>query len=787
MQNRRIEEKLGFDLIREKVKSHCRGVLGGKRANDLDLETDPNALSKKLLELSEMMVLVEKMEAPTQPQYEDPDQLLKKLRIQDSYLVEEELFQLKGLFQMFDAWKTCLKEHEEELPNLEPHILAVDYPSYLQYRLEETIDEHGLMRSTASDELFRIRKKISRLKEKIRAAISGALTDAKKKGFAHGESEWSLRNGRFVIPLQVAFKRSISGFIMDYSGSGQTAFVEPRETFTMNNDLIDLMQEEKEEIIRILKDMTAECRKAEDGILGICEMIGHFDFLRAKAFLGQDIEGAIAKTYTEPGIDIQEGRHPLLFIAHREEGKPVVPLDLSLNSEKRILIISGPNAGGKSVALKTVGLLQYMHQCGLPVSANEESHFGIFDDFFVDIGDDQSIENDLSTFSSHMVTMTQALRSASKRSLLLFDEFGTGTDPMIGGAIGEALLLAFNQKKCFGVLNTHYPNLKKIADAEEGIVNAAMLFDREKMKPTFEFTPGQAGSSFALEIAKRSGLPENILKRAREIAGEDFMAFDQLLLETQEKSAELSGLIDEAMKDKQEIKRLKKELDSRNKEIKTERKILLNKAKAEAQEILKAANRKIEETIRKIKESQADPGKTKEARKKLENFQRSTKPSSEPQREVKEVKKESFEPGQWVKLKNSENVGRITDLDSREATVEVGNLKMRVRLNQLEPADGPLAVSLTGSSGKRRLKIEEGFDTEIDLRGQRVGEATELLYRFLDQAEVNKVERLRIIHGRGEGHLRRAVADILDQNGAVRKHYHETEQYGGDGVTIVEL
>ncbi len=786
MVSSRLEKKLEFDQIREILKNHCRGKLGEERVESLGLMIDQELIADRLDELKEMMVLVDKMEAPTQPDYDDPAQIFKKLRIKDSYLIEEELSLLKSLMNIYEEWKNCFKQHEEELLALEPLMLDVDFPSYLQYRLDETIDEHGLIRSKASDALSRIRKKTTRLKEKIRSMISRALSDAKKKGFANDEAEWSLRNGRFVIPLQVAFKRAVGGFVMDYSGSGQTAFVEPKETFALNNELMDLQQEEKEEIIRILKELTDECRNNESGLLGICELVGNLDFIRAKAFLGQDLEGLVGLASKERGIDLKGARHPLLWINHQKEGKPVIPVNLQLDKESRILVISGPNAGGKSVALKTVGLLQYMHQCGLPISAEKGSWMGSFENFFVDIGDDQSIENDLSTFSSHMVTMTQALREAGLGSLLLFDEFGTGTDPLIGGAIGQALLVEFNKKKCFGVINTHYPNLKKLADTEDGIQNAAMLFDRGKMKPTFELSRGQAGSSFALEIAKRSGIPEKVLKKARSIAGEDFMAFDQLLLETQEKSMELEELKRKLKKENEKVNQLREELEEKYSGIKAEKKEILNRSKIEAQEILKTANKRIEETIRKIKEAEADPKVTKTLRQELDSFKEKAKPSI-PETPKQEKKGMPLEIGKWVKLKDSDNTGKLTEIDGKEAIVEIGNLRLRVKSNQLEVTDGPTPKSLTGSRGKRRIRPEDAFDPQLDLRGLRVGEASEKLIRFLDEAEVNQKERLRVIHGKGEGHLKRAVSDLLNQSGLVRKFYFESEQFGGDGVTIVEL
>jgi DNA mismatch repair protein MutS2 len=789
MNLKRIEEKIGFDQIRAMLRDHCRGGLGVLQVDQMEFSRNSSDLTKKLSELKEMLILVDAMEAPTQPEYEDPHQIFKKLHIQDSYLIEEELFRLKSYLSMFNDWKNCLKEHEGDLKNLENQTLKIDFPSYLEYRLDETIDEHGLMRSTASDTLSRIRKKSTRLKEKIRETVSRALADSKKKGFANTESEWSMRNGRFVIPLNVAFKRSISGFIMDYSGSGQTAFVEPRETFSMNNDLIDLQQEEKEEIIRILKELTDECRKHEAGLLDLCDLVGKFDFLRAKAFLAQDLEGTVAKLSTGPKIFLISARHPLLFVAHQKENRPVVPMDLSLDSNTRLIIISGPNAGGKSVALKTVGLLQFMFQNGLPISADGSSEFGLFENIFVDIGDDQSIENDLSTFSSHMVNMTQALKSAGPKTLLLFDEFGAGTDPLIGGAIGEALLSEFNKKKCFGVMNTHYPNLKKVADREDGIENAAMLFDSGKMKPTFEFSPGQAGSSFAFEIAKRSGLPGKVLDQAKKISGEDFMAFDQLLLETQEKNQELNKKIKELGEQKEKSSRVQKELDERLKELKKEKTSILNMAKEEAQELFKDSSRRIEETIRKIKESQAGNKETKELRKELKDFQISIKPGKDKEPVFKSTAPDiKLKKGIWVELSGSSSVGKIVELKSDEALVEIGNLKVRVKVKELIPTNNiPTGENLSGSSAKQNLKEVSDFDPILDLRGQRVGEATENVYKFLDAAVVQRVERLKIIHGRGDGHLRKLVVEMLDKNSSVRKHYFESEQFGGDGVTIVEL
>ena len=647
--------------------------------------------------------------------------------------------------------------------------------------------------------------------------LQSILRAAQSEGVVEKDVTPTMRDGRLMIPVAPAFKRKIKGIVHDESASGKTVFIEPESVVEANNRIRELEGEEKREIIRILTDFTNFVRPLVPDILQSYEFLADIDFIRAKALFAIEIQGIRPVVEDKQQLDWARAIHPLLYLSLKKQHKEVVPLDIELTTEKRLLIISGPNAGGKSVCLKTVGLLQYMLQCGLLVPMHESSRTGLFEHLFIDIGDEQSIENDLSTYSSHLTHMKYFVRNCNERTILLIDEFGSGTEPQIGGAIAEALLNRFNQHKSFGVITTHYQNLKHFAEDTPGIVNGAMLYDRHLMQPLFKLAIGNPGSSFAIEIARKIGLPEDVIAEASEKVGMDYINMDKYLQDiVRDKrywESKRQNIRQREKKLEDIIARYEKDLS----EVNSQRKEIVREAKAEASRILSDANARIENTIREIKEAQAEKERTKQARQELQSFKDSVSDAQEEDDKLarkmaklkeraerkKQKQKVSAQPvfnrdvievGDAVRLKGQTSVGTVMELQEKQATVAFGMIKSTVKLDRLEKVSKnqikkeiqkSTFVSEQTSDQMHEKRLH--FKQEIDVRGMRGEEALQTVTYFIDDAIQVGAQQVRILHGTGTGILRQLIREYLRSVPGVRSFHDEHVQFGGAGITVVEL
>ena len=624
-----------------------------------------------------------------------------------------------------------------------------------------------------------------------------------------------MRDGRLVIPVAPAFKRKIKGIVHDESASGKTVFIEPAEVVEANNRIRELESEERREIIKILVTFTDILRPLVADILQSYEFLATIDFIRSKATFAIDLDAIKPSIEDKQIIRWYRAKHPLLFISHRKQNKQIVPLDIELEEDNRILIISGPNAGGKSVCLKTVGLLQYMVQCGIPIPLAENSKVGIFNNIFIDIGDEQSIENDLSTYSSHLTNMKFFVRNCDEKTILLIDEFGGGTEPQIGGAIAESLLKRFNEKESFGVITTHYQNLKHYANEHKGVINGAMLYDRHLMQPLFTLSIGNPGSSFAIEIARKIGLPEDVIADASEIVGSDYINMDKYLQDIVRDKRYWETKRQSIRQKEKRLEEITTTYETDLLSVEKQRKEILRQAKADAERVLSEANAKIENTIRTIRESQAEKEKTKQARltlnefkssledeknfsddkiaKKIEKLKEKEKNKKKKSEQPKEIKEQIIAIGDNVRIKGQTSIGQVLDIQKGSATVAFGMIKSTVKIetieyiskNQVKRETRSTTVSVTASDDLREKKLN--FKQDIDVRGMRGEEALQAVMYFVDDAVLVGVSRIRILHGTGTGALRQMIRDYLRTAQGVRNFQDEHVQFGGTGITVVDL
>ena len=622
-----FEQKIGFDQIRNLIKAKCLSTLGEEKTDGMAFSSDYEEINCRLEEVVEFVrILEEEDEFPSQ-YFFDVRPSLKRIRVEGLYLDEQELFDLRrSLETIRDIVGFLQKEDEEDENSHSPypalHALAADILVFPQLiaRINNILDKFGKIKDNASAELLRIRRELADTTGSISRSLNSILRSAQAEGFVEKDVTPTMRDGRLVIPVAPGMKRKIRGIVHDESATGKTVFIEPAEVVEANNRIRELEGEERREIIRILTEFSATIRPQVPAILQSYEFLALIDFIRAKALFCMDIKAVKPAFEEQQIIDWIEAVHPLLQKSLAKHNKKVVPLDIELTSRQRILLISGPNAGGKSVCLKTVGLLQYMLQCGLLIPLNERSHAGIFENIFIDIGDEQSIEDDLSTYSSHLTNMKNMMKYCNGKSLILIDEFGGGTEPQIGGAIAEAVLKRFNQKQTFGVITTHYQNLKHFAEDHEGVINGAMLYDRHEMRALFQLQIGNPGSSFAVEIARKIGLPEEVIADASEIVGSEYIQSDKYLQDiVRDKRYWETKRQNIRKKEKQmedTIARYQQEIE----ELERKRKEILQKAKEDAEHLLQESNAKIENTIRTIKEAQAEKERTRTARQELADF-----------------------------------------------------------------------------------------------------------------------------------------------------------------------
>lgn len=835
-----FEKKIGFDEIRHLLKQHCISPLGVECVDSIHFETKIETISEWLRQVTEFRrILSEDNDFPCENFY-DMRSALQHIRPDETYLDEMELFDLKRSLDSVIAVVRFLKKQETDDEDMaqDTEMEKVKYPALfhlvediavfpdLVNRIGRIIDVYGKIKDNASSELARIRREMASVVRSISVSMNSVIQSAQKEGFVEKNITPTLRDGRLVIPVAPALKRKIKGIVHDESATGKTIFIEPTEVVEANNRVRELNGEERREIIRILKEISAEIRPQIPLILPSYRVLGEIDCIRAKALLAEEM-GAIEPVPDEvPQIDWVCAVHPILERSLRRHNKHVVPLDICIGPEKRILIISGPNAGGKSVCLKTVGLLQYMLQCGVSVSIAENSKVGLFDDLFIDIGDEQSIEDDLSTYSSHLLNMKQMMKFSNARSLLLIDEFGGGTEPLIGGAMAEAILLRFIQRGAVGVITTHYQNLKMVADKHVEVVNGAMLYDRNQMRPLFQLQIGNPGSSFAVEIARKIGIPEEVIADASKIVGTDYIQSDKYLQDIVRDKRYWENKRQQIRQREKNLEQQVEHFHAATKKLEEERKTILTTTREEAGRILKEANARIENTIRTIRETQAEKERTKLARQELADFhheveQMAMKEDERIARKMEQLKqrqqrradkKKAAPPvvpvvrpavqkptdaqlavGDYVRIKGQQSVGKLMEIERNNAIVLFGQMRTSSKLERLEKAEAPkqekkaFAVQTSGSAQDSIYETKLHFKPDIDVRGMRGNEALTAVTYFIDDAILLGMSRVRILHGTGTGALRSLIRDYLSGVRGIAAYRDEHVQFGGSGITVVDL
>ena len=814
-----FEIKIGFDKIRQYLINKCLSPLGEEKVFDMVFSASYELIAEQLAQTEEFIRVIQEEDNFPTSYFFDVRPSLKNIHIEGTWLDEGALFDLRRSLQTINEIVSFLnKEDEENTPY--PHLrkLAGDvmtFPQLIQ-KIDAILDKYGRVKDNASSELSRIRREMIQTTSGISRTLNSILRSAQSEGLVEKDVTPTIRDGRLVIPVAPAFKRKLKGIVHDESASGKTVFIEPSEVVEANNRIRELESEEKREIVKILTAFTDLLRPLVPDIVQSYEFLAEIDFIRAKAKFSLDINAINPSIENKQQIVWEKAKHPLLYLSHKKQNREIVPLDIYLDDQSRILIISGPNAGGKSVCLKTVGLLQYMVQCGMPIPLYESSKVGVFDDIFIDIGDEQSIENDLSTYSSHLTNMKFFVKNCTPKSILLIDEFGGGTEPQIGGAIAESLLKRFNDKTSFGVITTHYQNLKHFANENTGVVNGAMLYDRHLMQPLFTLSIGNPGSSFAIEIARKIGLPEDVISDASEIVGSDYINMDKYLQDIVRDKRYWESK-------RQNIRQKEKKLDEITSTYETDlvsiekqRKEILRKAKEDAEHVLSEANAKIENTIRSIRESQAEKEKTKQARHTLSEFKNSLQGDSEGEddkiaRKIKklkereqtkknkpkvaaELKSEIIAVGDFVRIKGQSSVGEVMEIQGKNVVIAFGMLKTSTKLDSLEKVSKNQVKKENkqqnlGISSTREIINEKklNFRQDIDVRGMRGDEALQAVMYFIDDAIQVGMPRVRILHGTGTGILRQLIRDYLRTVNGIANYQDEHVQFGGAGITVVDL
>ena len=826
-----FEQKIGFDQIRQLLKGKCLSTLGEERVDEMTFSDNYDEINRRLEQVVEFVRITQEEEDFPAQYFFDVRPSLKRIRVEGMYMDEQELFDLRrSLETIRDIVRFLQQSDEEEETENSPYPalreLAGDILVFPQLiaRIDSILDKFGKIKDNASAELLRIRRELSATTGSISRSLNSILRAAQSEGYVDKDVTPTMRDGRLVIPVAPGMKRKIRGIVHDESATGKTVFIEPEEVVEANNRIRELEGEERREIIRILTEFSATVRPQVPALLSSYEFLAEIDFIRAKALFGIDIKGLKPSFENQQIVDWFQAVHPLLQMSLTKHDKKVVPLDIILTRDKRILLISGPNAGGKSVCLKTVGLLQYMLQCGMLVSMHERSHAGIFSHIFIDIGDEQSIEDDLSTYSSHLTNMKMMLKACNGESLILIDEFGGGTEPQIGGAIAEAVLKRFSLKGTFGVITTHYQNLKHFAEDHEGVVNGAMLYDRHEMRALFQLQIGNPGSSFAVEIARKIGLPEEVIADASEIVGSEYIQSDKYLQDIVRDKRYWETKRQNIRKREKQMEDTIARYEQEIQELERSRKEILKKAKEEAERLLQESNAKIENTIRTIKEAQAEKERTRTARQELTDFKQQVENlekaaleekiarKMEKLREKQERKKDKkakqantpetpvapkvrpIEAGDYVRIKGQTSVGQVMEISGKNAVVMFGLMKTNVKADRLErtdaPKTAPLSSKATFVSSETQDRMYEkklNFKQDIDVRGMRGDEAIQAVTYFIDDAILVGVSRVRILHGTGTGILRTLIRQYLATVPGVAHFQDEHVQFGGAGITVVDL
>ncbi|MCQ2112618.1 MAG: Smr/MutS family protein [Bacteroidaceae bacterium] len=816
------EEKVGFTQIRKMLKEACLCPLGMERVDGMQFSSEFEVVSKQVRQTSEFIRILREEEFPDQ-NFFDVRTALRRIKIQNTYLLTEELFDIwRSLDSIDKIIRFFLKHNEGDERPIYPELSALaenikTFPNIVR-RISQMLDKYGEVKDSATVELMRIRQEKQNTTNSISHLLNKILREAKSDGLVEKDSTPTVRDGRLVIPVAPAMKRKINGIVHDESDSGRTVYIEPADVVEANNRIRELESEERREIIRILTVFTDSVRPYILDMIQSYEFLGDIDFIRAKAKFAIRTDSLQPSMTDRQQIDWSMAVHPILRMSLEKHDRKVVPLEIRLDGKQRLLLISGPNAGGKSVCLKTVGLLQYMLQCGMPIPVAESSVTGIFQNIMIDIGDEQSLENDLSTYSSHLTNMKMMMKNANYATLLLIDEFGGGTEPQIGGAIAEAVLKRFNAKKAFGVITTHYQNLKQYAQDTPGIVNGAMLYDRAQMQPLFQLRIGNPGSSFAVEIARKIGIPEDVIAEASELVGQNYISADKYLQDISRDKRYWENKRQEIHQKEKRLESTIQRYEDEYDKIHSQKREIIDKAKTEAQNLLQSSNAQIEKTIKDIKEAQAERERTKQIRQKLEKYkerlgneekstsQRDNEPTSvrveRPvnRRENKERTNASNLPasdsqlkvGDYVKLKGQTSIGQILRISGNEALVAFGTIQTNQKLVKLEPSAAPkvekrAATFVTSQTQDNIRQTTLNFTGEIDVRGMRADECLQEISLFVDDALVANVSRVRILHGTGNGILRQLIRQYLNTIPEVTAYRDELPQFGGSGITIVDF
>jgi DNA mismatch repair protein MutS2 len=824
-----FEQKIGFDQIRQLLNDKCLSTLGKERVTEMNFSNQFDEVQERLNQVTEFIRIIQEEDNFPAQYFFDVRPSLKRIRVEGMYLDEQELFDLRRSLETISDIVRFLHKNEEigeedvPYPSLKKLAGGIAVFPQLITKIDSIIDKYGKIKDNASTELSCIRHELSSTMNGISRSLNSILRNAQSEGYIDKDVAPTMRDGRLVIPVAPGLKRKIKGIVHDESASGKTIFIEPAEVVEANNRIRELEGEERREIIRILTAFSETVRPSIPEILQSYEFLAEIDFIRAKSHFAIQTHSIKPALENKQLLDWTMAVHPLLQFSLAKHGKKVVPLDIELNNNQRILIISGPNAGGKSVCLKTVGLLQYMLQCGMLIPLHERSHAGMFGSIFIDIGDEQSIEDDLSTYSSHLTNMKMMIKNCNEYSLILIDEFGGGTEPQIGGAIAEAVLKRYNDKQTYGVITTHYQNLKHYAEDHEGVINSAMLYDRHLMQPIFQLQIGNPGSSFAVEIARKIGLPEDIIADASEIVGSEYINADKYLQDIVRDKRYWEGKRQTIRQREKHMEDIIARYEEEIEELRKSRKEIIRQAKEEAERMLQESNAKIENTIRIIKEAQAEKEKTRQVRQELNDFRQAMEEAAtreqdekiarkmqklqEKQNRKKEKKQDATKPalvatpkieaitvGSVVKIKGQTSTGEVLEISGKNATIVFGSIKTTVKLDRLERSNANLSkkenVKRTFVSSETHDRIYEkklSFKQDLDVRGMRGDEAIQAVTYFIDDAILVGMGRVRILHGTGTGILRSLIRQYLQTTSGIKHFADEHVQFGGAGITVVDL
>lgn len=817
---RNFEEKTGFSFLRNLVNERCVSALGKRWCSDMSFSSDYDFVKKKLLQTQEMVTaLPELSEQPVLGIY-DVTHHLSRLQINGSYLEPEALKQLRTTLHTAKCISVFFKKTSDDgsvplFPVLNKSFSSLSgFPDIIR-SIDSILTPQGSIKDTASPELASIRRSLQSVSASVSGIMRRVIDRSVSQGIVSKDAVPTVRDGRLVIPVAAMLKRSLNGIVHDESATGKTVFIEPAEVVEANNRIRELEAEERREIIRILVELADTLRPEAENMLATMSIIGLFDFIRAKALVASEFNASMPVLEKKPVIEWYNAFHPVLAVTLKGQGREVVPLDIQLNEKQRILVISGPNAGGKSVTLKTVGIVQYMLQCGLLPTLYSNSHVCVFSDILLDIGDEQSIENDLSTYSSHLRNMKHFLSVASPSSLILIDEMGSGTEPHFGGALAQSILERLNQNKVMGIVTTHYSNLKSFAEMTQGVVNGAMLYDRQKMRPLFQLSIGSPGSSFALEIAGNTGLPKDIIEKAKEIVGSDYVDSDKYMLDIARDRRYWSNKRLSIKEKEHKLSQILESYERAADELRSRKADILAEARRQAAEILNNSNAALEKTILEIRKSQAEKERTKELRRELESYKqkiaddkddhtlsslkilkrskknRNARKEGKTDNNSKGSSEDELTIGSNVVLVDSNSVGKILEIEGNKATVAFGTLRTIVPLKKLRvssksTSDPKPSVAYGASSGIDSSRTRQlNFSRELDVRGMRVDEALQAVTYFLDDALQFGADQVRILHGTGSGALKSSIRQFLQTYGAVSRFHDEDVRFGGAGITVV--